>query len=142
MGICLNCQPTVSMLSDVLRVKNQPSWYDIKRCEAEGLRANVIITLNGEDVTNDCFEMLLGPRGYVLVYSVNDEGKRHFCDNHPGPRRHMIHDGVHYVEMEHGVAVEIRHGHVEMRRKTEVGSEDGSDQVPENNPSALVSEGH
>jgi hypothetical protein len=120
MGICMKCQTNLDLLTDVLRADENRGFYDIARTEREGLRSHVTITVDGEDVTNSCFELLLGPRGFVVLYSDNDEGRRHFCDNANGPRRHLIHEGIHFVEVDHGVAVEARYGLVEMHRKPAV----------------------
>lgn len=52
---------------------------DIHTPSGRRLRGRCRVTIDGRDVTNDCFELVTGTDGWVAVYSPDLDGRRHGC---------------------------------------------------------------
>lgn len=52
-----------------------------------------VVTLNGQDVTDQCLEAN-ADHGYVVLYELNENGKRHRCQNGLDHAAKRMHRGV------------------------------------------------
>lgn len=65
--------------------------FSVRFKQCDRLRGKIVILLDGEDVTRDCMECLVGPDGWAVIYATNQAGQRYLCAsgyNHPVAEKH------------------------------------------------------